>query len=74
MIFRKDLPVLSEDEDNIVLLGTIAQQLEHGHAGVARPVGRVQHIAQERVETLGQDPGALQKKKLFLKESKIIYF
>ena len=72
MILCEVLPVLSKDEDNIVLLGAVAQQLEHGDAGVARPVGRVQHVAQERVETLGQDPGALQKK-CFIKESKIIF-
>lgn len=52
-------PVHVKDEDDVILLGSVGEEPEHGDPAVTGPVLPVEHVGKEGVEALSQDPGTL---------------
>ena len=53
------LPVHVEDEDDVVLSGPEGEEAQHGDPGLAGDLLAVDDAAEEVVESLREDPGAL---------------
>ena len=56
---RVIFPVHVKDQDDVVLLGSVGEESEHGDPAVTGPVLPVEDVGEEGVEPLSQDPGTL---------------